>query len=57
MAPTRVGVIGGGIAGPVVAALLKLKGYEPVIFERIDVISEAGIGIGYLCHQRSYHTI
>ena len=47
MASVRVGVIGGGIVGPVVAALLKLKGYEPVIFERNDAISESGIGIGY----------
>ncbi|EKM53944.1 uncharacterized protein PHACADRAFT_145467 [Phanerochaete carnosa HHB-10118-sp] len=46
MAPARVGIIGGGIAGPVVAALLKLKGYEPAIFERLDTISEGGIGIG-----------
>ncbi|KIP01899.1 hypothetical protein PHLGIDRAFT_96569 [Phlebiopsis gigantea 11061_1 CR5-6] len=43
---TRVGVIGAGIAGPLLAMLLKQKGYEPVVFERNPAPSEAGIGIG-----------
>lgn len=46
MEPTRVGVIGAGIAGPVVASLLKLKGFEPLIFERNPAVSQGGIGIG-----------
>lgn len=48
MAPARVGVIGAGIAGPVLATLLKLKGYEPVVCERNSAPSEAGVGIGYV---------
>ena len=46
--PTRVGIIGAGIAGPLLAMLLKQKGYEPVVFERNPAPSEAGIGIGYV---------
>lgn len=47
MAPTstRVGVIGAGIAGPVMAMFLKQKGYDPIVYERLDVPSEAGLGI------------
>lgn len=44
--PARVGIIGGGLAGPVIATLLKLKGYNPVIFERRETVAEGGIGIG-----------
>lgn len=40
MSPARVGVIGAGMAGPVLAMYLKLKGYDPVIYERTDSISE-----------------
>ncbi|GJE95045.1 FAD/NAD(P)-binding domain-containing protein [Phanerochaete sordida] len=46
MTPVRVGIIGGGIVGPVAAILLKQQGYDPVIFERNDTRSEAGIGLG-----------
>ena len=46
MAPTRVGIIGAGIAGPILATLLKLKGYEPVVCERNDAPAEGGVGIG-----------
>ncbi|KAK7039308.1 FAD/NAD(P)-binding domain-containing protein [Favolaschia claudopus] len=34
MSPTKVIIVGCGIAGPVLALLLKQKGYEPVIYER-----------------------
>ncbi|KAJ7450048.1 hypothetical protein B0H11DRAFT_2078241 [Mycena galericulata] len=34
MAPTKVIVVGCGIAGPVLALLLKQKGYDPVLYER-----------------------
>ncbi|KIP01125.1 hypothetical protein PHLGIDRAFT_131362 [Phlebiopsis gigantea 11061_1 CR5-6] len=46
MSPARVGVIGAGMAGPVLAVYLKLKGYDPVIYERTNSISDAGLGIG-----------
>lgn len=48
MASTKVGVIGAGMAGPVLALFLKMKGYDPVICERTDSPSEAGLGIGYI---------
>ncbi|KAJ7457350.1 hypothetical protein FB451DRAFT_1047267 [Mycena latifolia] len=34
MAPTKVIIAGCGIAGPILALLLKQNGYEPVIYER-----------------------
>ena len=46
MSLTRVGVIGAGIAGPILATLLKLKGYEPIVFERNPAPAEGGVGIG-----------
>ena len=45
MSPTRVGVIGAGVAGPVCAMLLKQKGYDPILYERLDGPSEAGLGL------------
>ena len=48
MSATRVAVIGGGICGPVMAMLLKLKGYDPVIYERLPAIQDRGLGIGYV---------
>ena len=55
MSPTRVGIIGAGLAGPVLATFLKLKGYEPIVYERMEEISDAGIGIGY-AHHALYNT-
>ncbi|GJE94995.1 FAD-dependent monooxygenase [Phanerochaete sordida] len=46
MSPTRVGIIGAGIAGPVAAMLLKQQGYAPTLYERLDAPSEAGLGLG-----------
>ncbi|GJE95030.1 FAD-dependent monooxygenase [Phanerochaete sordida] len=46
MSPTRVGVIGAGVAGPVIAMLLKQQGYDPVVYERLDALSDAGLGLG-----------
>lgn len=43
MSQTKVLVIGGGIAGPVLGSFLKLKGYEPVVYERLDSVIDAGI--------------
>ena len=47
MSPTRVGIIGGGTCGPVMAIFLKLKGYEPVIYERAAAVKDRGLAIGY----------
>lgn len=46
MNAVRVGIIGAGVAGPVLAMFLKLKGYEPVVFERKETVTDAGNGIG-----------
>lgn len=46
MPPPRVGVIGAGVSGSVLAILLKLKGYDPVLYERNEGVTEAGLGIG-----------
>lgn len=35
-------VIGCGVAGPVVACLLKQKGYRPIVFERAETPGDAG---------------
>ncbi|KIP01417.1 hypothetical protein PHLGIDRAFT_17213 [Phlebiopsis gigantea 11061_1 CR5-6] len=46
MEPTKVGVIGAGMAGPALALFLKAKGYSPIVYERNNKPSEAGLGIG-----------
>ncbi|EKM53970.1 uncharacterized protein PHACADRAFT_257500 [Phanerochaete carnosa HHB-10118-sp] len=46
MSPTRVGVIGAGVSGPVMAMFLKQKGYDPILYERLDAPSDAGLGLG-----------
>ena len=48
MAPTRVGIIGGGIGGPAMAIFLKQKGYDPVIFERAASVKDRGLVIVYV---------
>lgn len=45
MSPTRVAVIGAGMAGPALAIFLKQKGYEPVVFERHGSVTDNGLGI------------
>lgn len=45
MAQTKVIIVGCGAAGPVLAMFLKLKGYEPVIYERIKQGSDAGLSL------------
>lgn len=47
MAP-KVGIIGCGIAGPVLASFLKLKGYEPAVYERYDTPTDTGLSIGFV---------
>lgn len=48
MSPARVLIIGAGVAGPPLATLLKMKGYDPVMFERIDGPSTGGLALGYV---------
>ncbi|OJJ94984.1 hypothetical protein ASPACDRAFT_55561 [Aspergillus aculeatus ATCC 16872] len=38
-------IIGCGIAGPVLAILLKQRGYAPIIFERVSTLGEAGASL------------
>ncbi|KAE9397735.1 FAD/NAD(P)-binding domain-containing protein [Gymnopus androsaceus JB14] len=45
MVPTRVIIVGCGVAGPVLATFLKSKGYQPVIYERIKAGSDGGISL------------
>ncbi|KAK1594580.1 uncharacterized protein LY79DRAFT_668550 [Colletotrichum navitas] len=45
MFSSKVLVIGCGIAGPVVACLLKQKGYEPIIFERSEAPGDVGASL------------
>lgn len=48
MAATRVAIVGAGIAGPVLAMLLKQKGYDPVIYERTENVTSAGLSLAYV---------
>lgn len=41
MSPTKVIIAGCGIAGPVLGTFLQLKGYQVVIYERVQRDSEA----------------
>ena len=50
MSPTRVAIIGAGIAGPVLAMLLKQKGYDPVLYERTESTTSAGLSLAYVIH-------
>ncbi|PIL33910.1 hypothetical protein GSI_03616 [Ganoderma sinense ZZ0214-1] len=45
MAGTKVILAGGGVAGPVLGMLLKLKGYDPIIYERLDAPSDMGLSL------------
>ncbi|KAF9806017.1 hypothetical protein IEO21_08845 [Rhodonia placenta] len=42
---TKVIIAGAGIAGPVLAIFLKLKGYEPVVYERTLSVPDAGLSL------------
>ncbi|KAI1323720.1 hypothetical protein F5Y16DRAFT_424761 [Xylariaceae sp. FL0255] len=42
MSGPKVLVIGCGVAGPVVAILLKLRGYDPIVFEKAHQLGDAG---------------
>ena len=45
MPGTKVIIAGCGVAGPVLGILLKLKGYEPVIYERLDALTDMGLSL------------
>lgn len=47
MSSARVAVVGAGVVGPVAAMLLKQKGYDVVLYERLDSPSDAGLGLAY----------
>lgn len=43
--PPTVLIIGCGIAGPVLAVLLKRKGYHPIVFEKVRALGDAGASL------------
>lgn len=43
--PPTVLIIGCGVAGPVLAVLLKRKGYHPIIFEKVRALGDAGASL------------
>ncbi|GBE81426.1 FAD/NAD(P)-binding domain-containing protein [Sparassis crispa] len=45
MSKTKVIIAGCGIAGPVLAIFLKGKGYEPVVYERLEKPTEQGLSM------------
>lgn len=45
---TKVILVGAGIAGPVLATFLKLKGYEPVLYERTTGLTDTGVAHWYV---------
>ncbi|GKZ34142.1 hypothetical protein AbraIFM66950_004324 [Aspergillus brasiliensis] len=45
MSPPTVLIIGCGIAGPVLAILLKRKGYNPIVFEKVQALGDAGASL------------
>lgn len=49
MSETKIIIAGGGIAGMVLAMLLKLKGYAPTVYERNEGPSTMGLGLWYVC--------
>ena len=38
-------IIGCGVAGPVLACLLKRKGYRPIVFEKVRQLGDAGASL------------
>jgi salicylate hydroxylase len=43
--PPTVLIIGCGIAGPVLALLLKRKGYNPIVFEKVRQLGDVGASL------------
>ncbi|KZT70893.1 FAD/NAD(P)-binding domain-containing protein [Daedalea quercina L-15889] len=42
---TKVIIAGAGIAGPILAIFLKLKGYDPIVYERVEALDDAGLSL------------
>lgn len=57
MVPTRVLIIGGGIAGPVLGLHLKLRGYEPIVYERLRQFVDLGVGLLYAVSSASHSQV
>ncbi|KAK3359555.1 hypothetical protein B0T25DRAFT_102228 [Lasiosphaeria hispida] len=45
MSAPRVLIIGCGVAGPVLAVLLKQKGYDPIMFEKVRQLGDVGASL------------
>ncbi|KIW21513.1 hypothetical protein PV08_02093 [Exophiala spinifera] len=45
MSEVTVLIIGCGVAGPVLANLLKRKGYSPIVFEKVSKLGDAGASL------------
>ncbi|KAH6653154.1 hypothetical protein BKA67DRAFT_568722 [Truncatella angustata] len=45
MADTNVLIIGCGVAGPVLALLLQAKGFNPIVFEKVQKLGDAGASL------------
>jgi heterodisulfide reductase subunit A-like polyferredoxin len=45
MSSAKVLIIGCGVAGPVIALLLQKKGYEPIVFEKVRELGDAGASL------------
>lgn len=45
MSNPKVIVIGCGVAGPVIALLLQKRGYEPIVFEKVHELGDAGASL------------
>ncbi|PWY93068.1 FAD/NAD(P)-binding domain-containing protein [Aspergillus sclerotioniger CBS 115572] len=45
MPPPTPLIIGSGIAGPILAILLKRKGYHPLVFEKVPALGDAGASL------------
>jgi salicylate hydroxylase len=43
--PSKVIIVGCGVAGPAIALLLKKKGYEPVLLEKVRELGDAGASL------------
>ncbi|KZT70890.1 FAD/NAD(P)-binding domain-containing protein [Daedalea quercina L-15889] len=42
---TRVIIAGAGIAGPVLAIFLKAKGYDPIVYEKVEALADVGLSL------------
>lgn len=45
MSSPRVLIVGCGVAGPVLAVLLKQRGYDPVVYEKVRQLGDAGASL------------